>query len=202
MPTQTFFNLKNDKQERIMQAIIKEMGARSFEHINLSNIIKDANIPRGSFYQYFKDKDDMFNYFYTYIAKLKMSYWKDLLDENLDIPFLDRFYRIYMLSYQFQKDYPELIKVGQKIISSDFLANSEMFKKSHEMTKSYYANYIIKDQEKGIIRNDVDPYFIATLVIDVMNQISFREYQTENFELKNIEEHVLKIIDLLKKGIA
>lgn len=50
MPKETFFNLMKDKQERIMNAIIKEMGIHAYEHININNIIKDAHIPRGSFY--------------------------------------------------------------------------------------------------------------------------------------------------------
>jgi AcrR family transcriptional regulator len=202
MPSQTFFNLPELKQERIMKAIIKEMGTHTYEHINLSNIIKDASIARGSFYQYFKDKDDMFNYFYTYIAKLKMSYWSDLLDPNIDIPFLDRFKEIYMLGYKFANDYPDLIKVGKKIISSEFLENSELAQKSYEMTIEYYSMFIIKDQEKGRIRKDVDPYFISTLLIDFMNKLSIKEYLNETFEFKHIEEHIIKLIDLLKKGIA
>jgi AcrR family transcriptional regulator len=202
MPNQTFFNLSETKQERIMAAIIKEMGARSYEHINLSNIIKDASIPRGSFYQYFKDKDDMYQYFYTYIAKLKMAYWSDTLDPNRDVPFLERFKDIYMLGYRFAYDYPDLVKVGQKIITSDFLQNSELAKKSYEMTKTYYANYIIKDQEMGRIREDIDPYFVSTLLIDFMNKLSLNEYLNDSFDFKHIEEHIAKLIDLLKKGIS
>jgi AcrR family transcriptional regulator len=202
MPTQTFFNRSESKQERIMAAIIKEMGARSYEHINLSNIIKDASISRGSFYQYFKDKEDMYQYFYAYIAKLKMAYWSDILDPIRDVSFLERFKEIYMLGYSFASDYPDLIKVGHKIITSDFLQNSDLAKNSYEMTKTFYVNSIIKDQECGRIRKDVDPYFVATLCIDYMNKLSMNEYLNDSFDFSNIEAHITKLIDLLKKGIT
>ena len=53
MPKQTFFNLKEDKKEKIEKALIKEFSRNSFEKASISNIILEANIPRGSFYQYF-----------------------------------------------------------------------------------------------------------------------------------------------------
>jgi hypothetical protein len=88
------------------------------------------------------------------------------------------------------------------IITSDFLQISELAKKSYEITKTYYANYIIKDQEMGRIREDIDPYFVSTLLIDFMNKLSLNEYLNDSFDFKHIEEHIAKLIDLLKKGIS
>ena len=58
MPTKTFFNLREEKRQRIEKALINEFSKSSFEQASITNIIKEANIPRGSFYQYFVDKKD------------------------------------------------------------------------------------------------------------------------------------------------
>ena len=39
MPKQTFFNLKEDKKEKIEKALIKEFSRNSFEKASISNII-------------------------------------------------------------------------------------------------------------------------------------------------------------------
>ena len=62
MPKSTFFNLSPEKREKIEKAIENEFGRTTFEKASISNIIENAKIPRGSFYQYFEDKEDAIKY--------------------------------------------------------------------------------------------------------------------------------------------
>lgn len=62
MPTQTFYNLSEGKRQRLIDAAIDEFTVRTLREASITNIIKQADIPRGSFYQYFEDLDDLFFY--------------------------------------------------------------------------------------------------------------------------------------------
>lgn len=62
MPKDTFYRLPDEKRERIMAAAEREFLENSFEAASINRIIKEAAIPRGSFYQYFEDKKDIFLY--------------------------------------------------------------------------------------------------------------------------------------------
>lgn len=62
MPKQTFFNLPSEKRAVILEAARAEFSEFTLEEASIANIIKRAKIPRGSFYQYFEDKDDVFLY--------------------------------------------------------------------------------------------------------------------------------------------
>ena len=62
MPTDTFFRLPEEKRQRLMDAAWEEFTAVRFSDASINKIIRTANIPRGSFYQYFSDKDDLFGY--------------------------------------------------------------------------------------------------------------------------------------------
>ncbi len=62
MPTATFFKLPEEKRNKLVSAIKAELSRASFDKISINKIIQQANIPRGSFYQYFSDKRDMFGY--------------------------------------------------------------------------------------------------------------------------------------------
>ncbi|MBR3610016.1 MAG: TetR family transcriptional regulator [Oscillospiraceae bacterium] len=63
MPSQTFQNLSEEKKQRIFGAIYSELLRVPFPEMSINQIIKNAGIPRGSFYQYFENKDDAFDYF-------------------------------------------------------------------------------------------------------------------------------------------
>jgi AcrR family transcriptional regulator len=62
MPKETFYNLDKNKKHKIVQAAIQEYTDHELHRARVSNIIKMADIPRGSFYQYFEDIDDLYYY--------------------------------------------------------------------------------------------------------------------------------------------
>lgn len=62
MPKQTFFNLPKEKRDAILEAARQEFSEVTLQKASIAHIIKRAVIPRGSFYQYFEDKDDIFFY--------------------------------------------------------------------------------------------------------------------------------------------
>ena len=62
MPSSTFFRLPEEKRQRLLDAAREEFCAAPFDEVSINRIIRNAHIPRGSFYQYFSDKTDLFQY--------------------------------------------------------------------------------------------------------------------------------------------
>lgn len=62
MPTSTFFRLPEEKRQRLLDAAREEFSQARFSDVSINRLIQNAHIPRGSFYQYFADKEDLFGY--------------------------------------------------------------------------------------------------------------------------------------------
>ena len=62
MATKTFLKMPQEKRERILEAAWAEFETVSFAEASINRIIRRAGISRGSFYQYFTDKEDLFIY--------------------------------------------------------------------------------------------------------------------------------------------
>lgn len=60
MPRDTWLNLPEAKRTRILEASLAEFGARGFSAGSLNVIAREADIAKGSLFQYFADKLDMF----------------------------------------------------------------------------------------------------------------------------------------------
>lgn len=80
MPKQTFFNLPEEKREIILKAARQEFSRVLLNEASISNIIKIADIPRGSFYQYFEDKDDLFLFLVEELGKSSIQSFLDSLE--------------------------------------------------------------------------------------------------------------------------
>ncbi len=62
MPTERFYRLPAGKRDVISRALRKEFARVPFEKASINQIIRNAEISRGSFYTYFYDKDDAANF--------------------------------------------------------------------------------------------------------------------------------------------
>lgn len=80
MPTPTFYNLPEQKRQRLITAIRSELARVPYDSLSINQIIKLAGIPRGSFYQYFPDKADMLDFLLRdYRSRVLQS-----IDESLE----------------------------------------------------------------------------------------------------------------------
>lgn len=90
MPTSTFYNLPPPKRNKLLRAAVAEFAQKPYGEVSLSRIIQAAEIPRGSFYQYFSDKTDLFRYVLTVYDKLLETAVMQSLNQcggrPLDIP--------------------------------------------------------------------------------------------------------------------
>jgi AcrR family transcriptional regulator len=65
MPTDTFFRLPEERRERLVNQAIAEFSDRTYTEASLSQIALRARIPKGSVYQYFEDKLDLYRWLLT-----------------------------------------------------------------------------------------------------------------------------------------
>lgn len=101
MPKSTFFNLDKVKQQRLLKAGFQEFSRVPVYAASISNIIKLAKIPRGSFYQYFEDKFD----FHAYLIQLYKKQWYQVWQQIV----IDKKGDIFVASSQFFKEFLDKI---------------------------------------------------------------------------------------------
>jgi AcrR family transcriptional regulator len=65
MPKPTFYGLPPERRDRLVAEAIVEFAERTYSEASLSEIARRARIPKGSFYQYFEDKLDLYHWLLT-----------------------------------------------------------------------------------------------------------------------------------------
>lgn len=82
MPSSRFFKLPDEKRSKILRAVHSELAEFSVDELSINRIIHSAGISRGSFYQYFKDKDDLLEYVFSDFRQVMTREIKASIERN------------------------------------------------------------------------------------------------------------------------
>lgn len=82
MPSNTFFNLPEEKRETILEAAREEFSRVPYEKASINKMIRTAGIPRGSFYMYFADKEDLFHHLMQFQSDRVVESMRTILEER------------------------------------------------------------------------------------------------------------------------
>jgi AcrR family transcriptional regulator len=196
MPKQTFYNLEKDKKDRLLEACFEEFSQYTFTESSINRIIKSAEISRGSFYQYFENKEDCYMEVLGIIAQEKYALFKDVVQDESHGVFDDY---INMLSTVrvWMEAQPRYYKIGILMQKDD----SDFIKKLNDKNPNLqdYFNYLIrKDQEKGIIRKDINPELLTEVLTGISQKILLELFVNKEYDL--MIEKSREIIRLLQQG--
>ena len=198
MPKETFLKLSEEKKQKVLNAAKREFARVPIEQVSIKNIVEDAEIARGSFYQYFESKEDLLAY---------------ILKENADEIDTKIKNKIYETKGNIFDAYIELYDLMVK----KFVENTEQ-----EFFKQIFINLRLSDESLFTLIKSVKPQNIIKyfemfdktslkikekndfiLICDMLNVITRRAI-VKNFKGNSQEEcrqNFLKQIDYLKYGI-
>lgn len=74
MPSTTFEKLSPEKKERIIYAFIVEFSTHRYDDASISRVVKSLGIAKGSVYQYFNDKLELYLYLKGICEQVKLQY--------------------------------------------------------------------------------------------------------------------------------
>lgn len=73
MPKDTFINLPIERQSRIETILLDIFSEKHLSRVNVSEIVEKMQMSRGSFYKYFEDLEDAYQYI---IKKIQLLFIK------------------------------------------------------------------------------------------------------------------------------
>ncbi len=198
MPKETFLKLSKEKQQKVINAAKKEFARAPIENVSIKNIVEEADIARGSFYQYFESKEDLLIYILRENSEKLNTKLKDKVKEtNGDIFKLYIFLYDSMIEEFMNNPDQELFKqIFINLKSSDENVFDLVRKTKPQDIIEYYEQI---DKNNLKIENHED----LVIICDMLNVIT-RRALIKNFKNKSKEDcrkMFLKEIEYLKYGI-
>lgn len=78
--TSKFSSINPEKQERILNAALKEFAQKGYENASTNEIVKLAGISKGLLFHYFKNKKELYLFLYNHFADVMVEEFFNELD--------------------------------------------------------------------------------------------------------------------------
>lgn len=194
MPKETFLNLSEDKKQRIYEAAVEEFSQQRFSEASINKIIKHAEIPRGSFYQYFQDKEDIYLYMYERISNEKRDIVHRTEGINRDADIFEASLSTVRATFEWSRLNPRYIQIG--ILME--IDNSEFITKLRAASSTAFGKLVDRDKAHGLIRQDID----SELVGDMIYTLIWKQFSLVGSDEELFYKKLKEGLKVIREGIA
>lgn len=170
--TQRFQQLDPEKARRIIDAAVSEFATKGYEAANTNRIAKAAEVSVGSLFQYFKSKENLFQYVIHLGAGLIETDIGAIL--KAEVSGREKIRKLMLLTVNACEEYPEYQRLYHEITA---IGNQELTLDIARELESYTASGLLKlikqGQERGDIRTDLPAEVLAFTVDNTMVMMQY-----------------------------
>ncbi len=210
MPKRTFNRLEDEKKERVMRAAIEEFQANGFEKAKIEAIAQSAGVAKGSLYQYFDDKKELFLYSVTW----SLEYFMKIIDRQTPLKEMDVY--DYFLSgsrerFEMLKKEPLLVAFSMDVTSGRYGSLAQEANKAlYQVGEDYELRLIANGKKKGTVRSDLADKTLLLFFQGVTEKFTaeimakakdFKQEPTQE-QYSELEELMKNMVLLLKEGMG
>jgi AcrR family transcriptional regulator len=214
MPKETFFNLPEEKRKAILDIAIEEFAHNIYKDASISNIAARAGVAKGSLYQYFEDKRELYFYLLQLAGEEKKAF---LAGKKPPDPYMSLFDYLRWLMKEgasFELSNPGLAQVAYRGLFSDRPFGDEPTQQILNSVKDYYGSLVDMGKAQGCIEPAIDRDLAIFLFESVFNR--FGRYLTDRLNIdlpavgrgeKKLQDFPIddladQVIGVLERGMA
>ncbi len=112
-----FYRLDKEKQERIINSAFKEFAKNGYEMASTNEIIKDAEISKGSLFSYFTSKKGLYLFLLDYVFVIVDKIYEELNYNETD--FFIRTRELGLVKFRIMKKYPQVFDFLNTVSKED-----------------------------------------------------------------------------------
>lgn len=212
-PKKTFVNLPENKRCHIVSVMIREFALNGYKKASLNAIAQDSGVSKGSLYQYFHSKEDMFLYVFdqfTALVKRSLMAQPEIFDDSQEA-FWDGVKSVLLAGVSFVENYPEYFKLYLRVLfEHDLPKREELIASVRLFSKEYFSPLVIEARRANILRQDVSVdmvVFCLDAMLDRFLQGYAKPYLDGGLGLAKMNESELavacdEVLSIVKCGLT
>ena len=192
-----FEGIDDSKKVKLLNSGYLEFSMHGVKRSSLNKILKIANVSKGFFYHYFKDKDDFLDYLIQYgvtqiIEKLNNE---NLLD---DPDFIRRLQKSATYKNELTRTYPNLMKFFTKMYNEK--DSTRLKEISEQLSGDFARRVLVENVDYSLFREDLPIDAAMKIVSRYVNQLALEiESMIQKMNFEEISKYYERELEDLKK---
>ncbi|MGI6434193.1 MAG: TetR/AcrR family transcriptional regulator [Syntrophomonadaceae bacterium] len=195
-----FNSLEPEKRARIINAALKEFARNGYEKASTNEIVKESDISKGSLFNYFNSKKELYLFLLDYVAEIVEKIYAEVDWSETD--FFERMRQLGSVKFKIYKKFPQAFHFLKSLANEDAAEVKSEIKKTGEdiIASGLERGYQNIDFTK--FREDID----REKMINIINwtMLSFAEmYMDKVDSIEDVGMEVLSesdaYFDILKR---
>jgi TetR/AcrR family transcriptional regulator len=200
-----FFNLDKEKQDRIINAAIKEFAQKGYDSASTNEIVKDAGISKGLLFHYFQNKKQLYLFLYEHMTAIFLEQILEKINwDEKDI--FERYRQIASLKLELFLIYPEMVNFIKTIyMESSNDVKSDLEAKGKELFASSFTK-LFSDIDLTKFKPGIDPNKAINIINWTLEGFAYQQQDKAvklNIEELNMEEALAEMdvyVEMLKNS--
>jgi AcrR family transcriptional regulator len=177
--------LEPEKQERIINAALKEFVQKDYKNASTNEIVKEAGISKGLLFHYFTSKKGLLLFLYDYSLQVVNDEFLGLINlKEKDV--LERWRQIVLLKIDIIRKYPDMFNflwVANSRTNGEL--KDELENRNQEFLSASYEK-LNKGIDETIFRDGIDVKKALSIISWTIE--GFSKMQQENIEISNVAQ--------------
>lgn len=192
-----FFDLKKDKQNRIINAGLKIFAEHGYRHASTDEIVKEADISKGLLFHYFGSKIGTYTFLHEYSVRYMILEYQSYVSDKETDPF-EIIAQIERAKLEAMKSHPYIVafleSCEKEVVSEPLLATEESKNKLRE------ATYTLTDNMNfSMIRNDCDVTKLLDIISYTIDGLRKRSLSDGSFQADMLYADIVTYLEMLKQ---
>lgn len=191
-----FFDLKKEKQDRMINAALKVFAAQGYRHASTDDIVREAAISKGLLFHYFQSKLGVYHFIYDYSVRYMNLELKSFVSSREK----DLFQVMKQVEYarmHAMRGYPCMQQFLNRSMAEDcYEALVTIEEKRNALQETYDAIYAQIDYSN--LPANVDGEKLRKMLDFTVKGLMTERFQDASFQPEMLYEEICQYLDMMK----
>ena len=192
-----FFDLKKEKQDRIINAALKVFALQGYRHGSTDDIVREAGISKGLLFHYFESKLGVYRFIYDYSVR----YMNRELRSTVSPKEKDLFgvmKQVECARMHAMKGYPYMQQFLNRSLAED---SYEALLSVEEKKNSLEETYAVIDSQidYGLLPSGIDGEKLRKMLDFTVKGLMTERFQDASFQPEMLYEEICGYLDMVRK---
>ncbi|HEX6034070.1 MAG TPA: TetR/AcrR family transcriptional regulator [Anaerolineales bacterium] len=208
MPRQTFLNLPEEKRRAFIDIALEEFANNDYNTASISKIVEKAGIAKGSVYQYFEDKQDLFLYLLDVANREMMGVIQHTPPPDPNADFFETLRWQMSVAVRASLKFPAHSRLARRAYASPLPFRDTILEKAKRIREEHFQAMVARAQASGHLDPDLDPAVVSFMVQGLMSELGsflqakFGKRKGDWVELPEVSDVFDQVLEVLRNGLG